>query len=267
MKSGVYTTPKKDGTTLYRASITVKDKHISLGSFSNEDLAHKAYLQAKRILSSKKTLDSYTDDFRDGKKSSLPFDKVVMLCNLRDNGVYIKTPIYLEKRSFLYFYSPEVRYRFDADDLFYYSNHKIMKRGSHLFVADYGMQVNILGRYGIRSHAVAGRDYVFANGDETDLRYDNIKIINRYYGVTKVDNNGRDQYVAKIHINGDVIIGKYATENEAAVAYNKAVYLLKEAGVETAYPENYLEDITELQYVALFNKVRLSDNIRKYAES
>ncbi len=266
MKAGVYTTPKKDGSTLFRASITVKDKHISLGSFSDEEQAHKAYLAAKRVLASRKSLDSFIDGFRDGKKSPLPFDKVVMLCNLRDNGVYIKTPIYLEKRSFLYYYSPEIHYRFDADDLFYYSNHKIMKRGSHLFVADYGMQVNILSRYGIRSHAVAGRDYVFVNGDDTDFRYDNVKVINRYYGVVKTDNNGRDQYVAKIHINGDVIIGKYATENEAAVAYNKAVYLLKEAGVETEYQENYLEDISELQYVALFNKVRLSENIRKYAE-
>lgn len=266
MKSGVYTTSKKDGTTLFRASITVKDKHISLGSYPNEDAAHKAYLSAKRVLSGKKAVESYAESFRDGKKIALPFDKVVMLCNLRDNGVYIKTPIYLEKRSFLYYYSPDIHYRFDADDLFYYSNHKIMKRGSHLFVADYGMQVNILNRYGIKSHAVAGRDYVFANGDETDFRYDNVKVINRYYGVTKVDNNGRDMYVAKIHINGDVIIGKYSTENEAAVAYNKAVYLLHEAGYDTAYPENYLEDLSELQYVALFNKVRVSENIRKYSD-
>ncbi len=266
MKSGVYTTPKKDGSVLYRASITVKDKHISLGSYPDEDAAHKAYLSAKRLLAGRKSLEKYTDEFRDGKKHKLPFDKVVMLCNLRDNSVYIKTPIYLEKRSFLYYYSPEIRYRFDADDLFYYSNHKIMKRGSHLFVADYGMQVNILSRYGIKSHAVPGRDYIFANGDETDLRYDNVKVINKYYGVTRTENNGRDVYVAKIHINGDVIIGKYPTENEAAVAYNKAVYLLREAGIETAYPENYLEDISELQYVALFNKVRLSENIRKYSE-
>ena len=265
MKAGVYTTPKKDGTLLFRASITVKDKHISLGSFPDEETAHKAYLAAGRILSGKKTLERFTEEYRDNKKFILPFEKTVMLCNLRDNGVYIKTPVYLEKKSFLYYYSPEIRYRFDADDLFYYSNHKIMKRGSHLFVADYGMQVNILSRYGIRSHAVAGRDYVFANGDETDFRYDNIKVINHYYGVTRENRNGRDVYIAKIHINGDVIIGKYATENEAAVAYNKAVYLLKENGCRTAYPENYLEDVSELQYVALFNRVRLSENIRKYS--
>ena len=29
-----------------------------------------------------------------------------------------------------------------------------MKRGGHLFVAEYGMQTSVLSRYGIRSYAV-----------------------------------------------------------------------------------------------------------------
>ena len=47
---GVYTAKKKDGTLYYRASITYRNKHISLGSFPTEELAHEAYLEADRIL-------------------------------------------------------------------------------------------------------------------------------------------------------------------------------------------------------------------------
>lgn len=36
-----------------------------------------------------------------------------------------------------------------------------MRRGGHLFVADYGMQVNILNRYGIKNYAVKDKDYIF----------------------------------------------------------------------------------------------------------
>ena len=53
-----------------------------------------------------------------------------------------------------------------------------MKRGNHYFVADYGLQVNILNRYGIRNYSVRNRDYRFINGDETDFRRQNIEIIN-----------------------------------------------------------------------------------------
>ncbi|MCQ2537498.1 MAG: hypothetical protein MJ124_03775 [Lachnospiraceae bacterium] len=267
MKSGVYLNQKKDGTTLYRASITVKDKHISLGSYKTEAFAHSAYLRAKQILSCKKTLRAYINEFQDGKKSALPFEKVIMLVNLRDNGVYIKTPIYLEKHSFTYYYSPEQHFIFDVDDLFYYSNHKIMKRGSHLFVADYGMQVSILSRYGVKPFAVPGRDYIFVNGDESDFRYGNIEIINHYNGVAKEIIKGRERYTAKIHVNGDIIIGRYNTEVEAAVAYNKAISLLKQKGVEIEYRENYIEGLSELEYVAMYNRLRISSKIRFFGEN
>ena len=39
MPAGVYTAYKKDGTVYYRSSITHKNKHISLGSFSSENEA------------------------------------------------------------------------------------------------------------------------------------------------------------------------------------------------------------------------------------
>lgn len=264
MKQGVYTIEKKDGTTLYRASLTVKEKHISLGSFDTEQAAHEAYLCGKRIMSETKDLYSYVEDFRDGVPYALPFEKVVVLVNLRQNHVYIKTPIFLEKRSFLYLYSPEFIYKFDVDDLFYYSNHKIMKRGSHLFVSDYGMQENILARYGIKRHAVKGRDYEFVNGDDRDMRYGNVRVINRYYGVTRQMNAGREEFIAKIHVNGDMIIGKYSSEKEAAIAYNKSAMILKNRGVNIDFPTNYIDGMSELEYISLQNKVRLSDTIRSY---
>ncbi len=264
---GVYTIKKKDGTTSYRASVTVHDKHISLGSYKTGAFAHSAYLEAKKILSEDRTIEDYAEDLKEGKekkKNPLSFEKIVVLVNVRDNGVYIKTPIYLGKRSFSYYYDTETRFTFDVDDLFYYSNHKIMKRGTHLFVADYGMQVSILSRYGIRAHAVKNRDYVFVNGDETDLRYGNIRIINRYNGVTKDIHRGRERYTAKIHVNGDVIIGRYPTETEAAAAYNKAIMILKKKGVKTEYRENYIEGLSDLEYMALLNRLRISEAIREY---
>ena len=89
------------------------------------------------------------------------FWKWVILINFRDNGIYFGTPIYARTKFFYYYLSPTYVLKFDIDDLFYYSSRKIMKRNGHLFVADYGMQVNILNRYGIRNFAVPGKDYIF----------------------------------------------------------------------------------------------------------
>lgn len=263
MLPGVYLNKKKDGTPLYRASITHGGKHISLGSFPDEQTAHQAYLEAASLFSTTQPvqmlLEHYLGDFQ-----VLPFEKWVVLLNFRDNAIYIKTPIYLEKRCFTYYYSQTIRYKFDVDDLFYYSNHKIMKRGNHLFVADYGMQVNILSRYGIKNYAVPGRDFRFVNGDDTDFRYRNIEIINRYHGVSKQTLKGREIYTTRIHINGNFIVGRYATENEAAAAYNRAVMLLKEQGITKNFPINYIEGINGIEYANLLTKVRISPKIRRY---
>lgn len=263
MLPGVYLNKKKDGTPLYRASITHAGKHISLGSFPEEVIAHQAYLEATSLFLTKHPSQLLLEHFRQ-EQQVLPFEKWVVLLNLRDNHIYIKTPIYLEKRFFTYYYSQTCRYKFDVDDLFYYSNHKIMKRGNHLFVADYGMQVNILSRYGIKNYAVPGRDFRFVNGDDTDFRYRNIEIINHYHGVTKQTIKGRDIYVTKIHVNGDFIVGRYNTENEAAAAYNRAAMLLKEQGVKKNFPMNYIEGISDIEYANLLMKVRISSKIRHY---
>lgn len=264
MLPGTYLIKKKDSTPLYRASVTVRGRHISLGSFATEELAHRAYLEAGQLLSSPRAFFSLAEDYS-RVHAVLPFDKWVVLLNFRDHGVYSKTPIYLQKHYFLYYYNETCHFKFDVDDLFYYSNHKIMKRGSHLFVADYGMQVNILSRYGIKNYAVCGRDYRFVNGDDTDYRYANLEIINRYHGVFQQTRNGKKQYIARIHVNGDLIIGRYAEEAEAAVAYNRAAALLRMRGVRKNFPTNYVESLSEEEYDRLFHTVRLSGRIQNFS--
>ena len=50
MLSGVFKTTKKDGTEYFRASLSYKDKHISLGSFDTEEAAGAAYAFASSYL-------------------------------------------------------------------------------------------------------------------------------------------------------------------------------------------------------------------------
>ncbi|MCM1244523.1 MAG: hypothetical protein NC293_02635 [Roseburia sp.] len=260
METGVYQAEKKDGTRYYRSSITYKNKHISLGSFSSEADAGYAYRMADSILhDTSHTLESFD--------KTLSFKKWVTLINFRDNGIYIKTPIYLCQNYFRYYFSPDDYYIFDIDDLFYFSTHSIMRRGGHLFVSDYGMQINILSRYGIKNYAVSGRDFLFVNGNKRDFRYENIEIINRYQGVQKKQFRGKTIYETRIHLNGDLLVGRYQTETEAAIAYNKAASELIKKGYEKNYPVNYLEELSTTEYKEYFKKIKVSKSIRKLEEN
>lgn len=263
MLTGVYLHKKKDQTPLYRASISLSGKRISLGSFPSEQTAHQAYLEASCLFSSEQSAVILLEQYQ-SEVQILRFEKWVVLLNFRDNHIYIKTPIYLEKKFFTYYYSKEYHFKFDVDDLFYYSNHKIMKRGNHLFVADYGMQVNILSRYGIKNYAVAGKDFRFVNGDNMDYRYHNIEIINRYHGVSRQTIHGKEVYTVRILVKGNIIVGRYSTENEAAAAYNRAAMILKERGVNKNFPINYIEGISSIEYANLLHKVRISSKIRNF---
>ena len=257
MLQGVYKANKMNGDLYYRASVTFKNKHISLGSYSEEAIAHQAYLIACDVLAtnSHRSIEGYPP------LCALSFEKWVILINYRDNLIYFKNPIYLKKRYFYYYLDKDNYFKFDAEDLFYYANHKIMQRGGHLFVTDYGMQVNILSRYGIKNYAVPGRDYRFMNGDPHDFTYQNIEIINQYHGVSKILHKGAYKYLAKIHINGDYLIGRYDSETEAAVAYNKAALILKNKGLEKSFSFNFIEGLDEIAYASLFQKIRISKNI------
>lgn len=260
MLPGVYTALKKDGTLYFRASITYRNKHISLGSYPTEKEAHQAYLEALHILSAADvTLDALEADH-----SGLLFEKKVTLLNFRDNHIYFKNPIYLKQNYFLYMIAPHDELKFDADDLFYYSSHKIMRRKGHLFVSDYGMQVNILSRYGIRNFAVAGRDYRFVNGDPTDFRYSNIEVINKYYGVSKISHKNQTLYKARINIIGTHIIGIYPTEEMAAIAYNKAVDLAGAHGITKNYTTNYITELSPREYAEAYTNVEISPRLLAY---
>lgn len=266
MTSGVYETKKKDGTPCFRASFTYKGKHISLGSFPTKDGAYRAYLTATLLLRSPEGHFLSVNDYA-AVGRPLSHEKWIILLNFRDNGIYFKTPIYLYRRYFVYYYNEETQLKFDAEDLFYYSNHKIMKRGGHFFVADYGMQVTLTSRYGIKSYAVEGRDFRFINGDSTDFRYGNIELINRYFGVSRETKKGRTCYLAKIHVNGDYIIGRYPTEAEAAAAYNRAADLLNAWGFEKSFPRNYIEGISGEEYQKLYSSAAISPKLKDAIET
>lgn len=263
MLSGVSVAKKKNGTTYYRSSITYRNKHISLGSFSTEEDAGTAYLDALKILNDT-DIDLVT--FADSH-FMLSFDKIVVLLNFRDNQLYIKNPIYLRKGYFSYFLSPSMELKFDIDDLFYYSSHKVQKRQGHLFVSDYGMQYSILSRYGIKPYAVAGRDYDFANGDPLDFRYSNIRVWNHYHGVQQVQQNGITKYRTLIHINGNFVIGIYSTEEKAAIAYNKAADMAKAAGINKSFSENYVESYSPKEYAEVYTRLHISRRYVNYIES
>lgn len=262
MLPGVYKATKKDGTCYYRSSITFSGKHISLGSFDTEKKAHAAYLCADKLLHDESIA------FEQYKENEMPlsFSKWTSLINFRDNGIYIKTPIYLHKNFFYYYFSPDDYLIFDTDDLFYYSTRTISRRGNHLFVADYGMQVNILSRFGIKNYAVAGRDFIFINGNSRDFRYGNIQIVNRFHGVCQKSKNGKVYYETKIHWNGDFLVGRYDNEIEAAVAYNKAASVLLTKGYIKDYPVNYIEELSSEQYRKQYQSITISSHIYNLTE-
>lgn len=256
-KTGVYIAKKKNGTIYYRSSFTFKGRHISLGSYDSMDKANLAYVEADHLAHSAMTIENYKPH-----SSVLNFSKWVSIINYRDNRIYIKTPIYLKSNYFLYYISPDDIYTFDVDDLFYYSRHSIMKRGNHLFVAEYGMQVNIATRYGIKNFAAYGRDYIFMNGDKHDYRYSNIKIINTYNGVRCIDDGTDTSYTSVIHINGDFIIGRYPTEFEAAIAYNKAANFLTENGLGKLYQKNFISELSSIKYKEYYDNIELPEKIK-----
>ena len=259
---GVYETKKKNGSTYYRASITYKNKHISLGSFNTEKEAHKAYLEAKKLTEScQYSVNDYSSSM------NISFEKYIILLNFRDNNMYCKTPIYLSKAFFTYYLSEDIQLIFDVQDYFYYSYHKIMKRGNHLFISDHDMQINILSRFGIHNYSVINRDYEFVNGNPYDFRYSNIKIINPYYGVTKISKNNKDRYLTKIHVKGDLIVGVYSSEIEAAIAYNKASDYLRKNGITKEFPQNYISDLSGAEYLQIYKKINVRYNVIHYTIS
>ncbi len=93
------------------------------------------------------------------------------------------------------------------------------------------------------------------------MRYENIKLLNPYHGVEIIKTAGLDKYKARIHINGNFVIGTYNTIEKAAIAYNKAVDMAHAHGIEKNYPENYIESISGKEYADIYTSVTVSINI------
>lgn len=267
--TGVYKTNKKDGTIYYRASFTFKNKHISLGSFDTMQQASLVYQEACCIVSDYENhwidanlqLTSY-----DKNLLNISFDKYICLINYRDNDIYIKNPIYLCKKCFLYFLNMDTVLTFNTDDLFYYSTHKIICRGGYYYVNDFGMQISILSRYGIRRHSVKGRDYIFRNNNENDYRYENVVVINKYHGVQQQIKNGLITYRTTVHIRGNFIVGNYHNEVTAAIAYNKAIDILQNK-INVHYEKNYLEDMNSTKYMEAYDHIQFSKKFKEFLDN
>ncbi len=250
---GVYTASKNNGEVYYRASFTYKNKHISLGSSLSYEEAAKKYEYASGLINDN---DRGIDDY--DEKCPLSFDKYVLIVNYRDNNIYLSNPIYVRKKYFSYYLSPNEEMKFSMDDLFYYMSHKIQKRGGHLFVSDYGMQLSLGVRYGMKPYSVAGKDHNFINGDELDYRYENIEVLNTYQGVEQCMHKKKNCYRTKIHIRSNIVVGYYDDAVTAAIAYNKAVDILKRNGIDKNFAVNYIDNISNKVYADIYSSVSVS---------
>ena len=259
LPEGVYKAQKKNGSLYFRSSLTYQNKHISLGSFPSASTAHRAYLEGKKVLSvSQITMMDHSES------SLLSFEKWVVLINFRDNGIYFNTPIYMGQKLFYYYLSPSHVLKFDMDDLFYYSSHKIMCRGNHYFVADYGSKISIVSRYGIKPYAVPGKDFFFLNGDPCDFRRENLDIRNTFHGIRILKKDSKTIYKVSIHVKGNLSVGEYSSPTEAAIAYHKAADILIRNGVRKNYSQNYIEGLPPSSYAEIYSRLEIPKNIIDY---
>ena len=252
-KKGVYIAYKKNGEKYYRASFTYKNKHISLGSYKTEKKAADAYAFACKIIDDK----GYSLEMLE-KKMPISYDKYVIIINFRDNNIYLPNPIYVRKKYISYYISETEEMKFSIDDLFYYMSHRILRRGGHLYVNDYGMQLSLGSRYGIKNYAVKDKDFRFVNSDDLDYRYENIEILNTFHGVQNCIHRKKNCYKAKIHVIGDYVIGYYDDAVKAAIAYNKAIDILKRNGIKKDYSANYIESISGKAYADIYSELKIS---------
>ena len=85
--------------------------------------------------------------------------------------------------------------------------------------------------------------------------------MNTYHGVFLTRRNDKAIYRARIHVRSYYLIGYYDSAVEAAVAYNKAVDIVKERYPEKNYELNYIAELKASEYAALYKQVKISDKI------
>ena len=112
--------------------------------------------------------------------------------------------------------------------------------------------------YGL-SYSVEGRDCRFINGDNLDFRRSNLEILNTYHGVIP-EKEGKG-YIARIHTSGYTKVGTYDSALEAAIAYNKAVDIIKKSSSKQ-YPENFIDEVSGKIYADIYNSLEINPNIR-----
>ena len=67
-----------------------------------------------------------------------------------------------------------------------------------------------------------------------------------------------------IHLNGNFIIGIYDDPETAAIAYNKAADLCKNAGLKKEFPVNFIEKLSPREYADIYATITLSEKLTEY---
>ena len=57
------------------------------------------------------------------------------------------------------------------------------------------------------------------------------------------------------------MVGKYNSEAEAAIAYNKAADILIRNGIKKNFQLNYVEDLSPSQYADLYMRIKIAPKI------
>lgn len=71
-------------------------------------------------------------------------------------------------------------------------------------------------------------------------------------------------YTVRIHLRGNYIVGRYNTDIEAAIAYNKAIDILRSKGVTNNFTPNYVDGIAPSHYAEIYSSLTIAPGILNY---
>ena len=239
----------------YRAYYLYKSKKIYIGLYNNYEEALLSYNFIDELFRSSLSIDAF--------KETLPisFEKFIRCLNFRDSNIYIKTPIYIYKDHFKYYFSPDFYLIFDLRDLVYFSTNKIHKRGEYLYTYIGDHQESILKHFGFTKKMTYQTDYQFVNGNRYDFRRTNMKVTNHYTGVFYEMKYNKPTFVTRIFTDKYLVVGHYETEIQAAIAYNKAIDLLSNKPFAHKYHKNTIPFLTHLEYEQIYENIPISKRL------
>lgn len=239
----------------YRVYYLYKSRKIYIGLYNNYDQATLAYDFTHHLFNSSFSIEDFTED------CLIPFEKFITCINYRDTGIYIKTPIYIHKDHFKYYFAYNFYLLFDLKDLLYFSTNKIHKRGEYLYTYIGDHQESILKRFGFSKKMTYLTDYCFVNDNRYDFRRHNIKVINHYTGVFSEVKFNKPTFVTRIFTDKYIVVGHYETEVQAAIAYNRAVDLLKDSPFASKYQKNTFPFLTRHEYEQIYTNLLISKRL------